>query len=143
MKLSKIKNIIKESIKELITEQQGPHPFEIPTVPSLAMATISYASISSMKITCPNGYVFGDTMSSGGRPFNTKDVCMQEPVGGNSSYDGVNEIIIPKCRKLDLNYITPPPPTPTLGVGGTLSGDGGIEDTRGVNVADPRSAPRL
>jgi len=103
-----LKRRIKEELnKQLMTEQQGPHPFETPTLPSLAMATISQTNgPSGMKITCPNGYVFGDTM--GYRAFNTKDVCMQEPVGGNSYYDGVNEIIIPKCRKLDLNYVTPP-----------------------------------
>jgi hypothetical protein len=92
-----------------MTEQQGPHPFETPLLPSLAMATISQTnSPGGMKITCPNGYVFGDTRSSGGRPFNTKDVCMQETVGGNSHYDGVWQIIIPTCRKLDLNYVAPP-----------------------------------
>ena len=107
MNKSQLKNIIRRSIKELMTEQQGPHPFETPTLPSLAMATISQTNgPGGMKITCPNGYVFGDTM--GYRAFNTKDVCMQEPVGGNSSYDGVKEIIIPKCRKLDLNYVAPP-----------------------------------
>jgi hypothetical protein len=109
MKQSQLRNIIKESVKELMTEQQGPHPFETPLLPSLAMAIISQTNgPGGMKITCPNGYVFGDTMSSGGRPFNTKDVCMQETVGGNSYYDGVWQIIIPTCRKLDLNYVAPP-----------------------------------
>ena len=122
MKLSHLKNIIKESIKQLITEQQtypGITPFTNPgnfaggghwVVP-----TISAGGNGTIYLKCPAGYVFGPEGLSPDyngnlRPMTDEDVIVPSTYTntGTTVFDGMNGIRITKCRKLDLNYVAPP-----------------------------------
>ena len=128
MKLSQIKNIIKESIKELINEQQGLVPFTNPggfggggnwTEP-----TIYGGGNGTIYLECPPGYVFGNTGLSPDyngtqRPMNDDQVIVPSSF---NTINGGTKIRITECRKLDLNYVNP---------------TGGSADISNLQVADP------
>lgn len=114
MKLSHLKNIIKESVKQLMTEQQGLAPFTNPGGFTggghWVDPTISGGGNGTIYLECPAGYVFGNTGLSPDyngtqRPMDDDQVIVPSPY---NTINGVTKIRITECRKLDLNYVAPP-----------------------------------
>ena len=109
------KSELKKTIRESIKELMNEQLN--PNTPLPTVQHYNYGGETRILVMCPTGYQFSDASLSHAPQYVD---------------------IIYECVP------TAPADTPVskLGVGGALSGAGGIEDPRGVNVADPRSAPR-
>ena len=152
MKISQLKNIIKESIQKLITEQQGP-----PT-PAVNLGGDNQGTY----FMCPPGYrlpsgvngtIYGPNFSGPnlGSGYGVLNSVSSNPAllagnyqvpNGTSAPGKLIGYRIPECIESHDNYVDPPPTNP-LGVGGTLSGAGGMKDPNhySIHTGKPLSDP--